>query len=55
MIKNIPFLIIFVFALASCESSSVEDQIFTEENENLNEEEIEIIDIHEDRSHGLGN
>lgn len=59
MIKNIPFLIMIAFAIASCESSPIENEVFTIDNENeeietAEKEDLEIIDIHEDNQYGLG-
>ncbi|WP_219007901.1 hypothetical protein [Aquimarina litoralis] len=57
MIKKFPFLVMIALATLSCESSSVEDEVFNAENEiEVSEnEDIEIIDIHNDNRHGLGN
>ncbi|WP_159092067.1 hypothetical protein [Aquimarina sp. Aq107] len=50
MIKKIPFLFMLVIALASCEKSSVEEETFiSEEND-----KPEIVHIHEEDNHGLG-
>lgn len=49
MIKKIPFLFMLAIAFASCESKSVDDEVFNAENE-----KPEIIDVIQDDSHGLG-
>ncbi|MGY3792939.1 hypothetical protein [uncultured Aquimarina sp.] len=44
-------------AITSCESSSVEDEVFNvdTEIEVSEDEDVEIIDVHEDNTYGLGN
>ncbi|GAA0726749.1 hypothetical protein GCM10009430_34120 [Aquimarina litoralis] len=57
MIKKFPFLVMIALVVASCESSSVEDEVFNADTEiEVSEnEDVEINDIHEDSSYGLGN
>ncbi|WP_299437651.1 hypothetical protein [uncultured Aquimarina sp.] len=50
MIKKITILSMLIIAFASCESTSVEDEILETESD-----KPEVIDIYEDDSHGLGN
>lgn len=50
MIKKIPFLCLLIIALASCESTSIEDEISNTENN-----DPEIMDVFVDDNHGLGN
>ncbi len=57
MIKKFPFLVMIALAITSCESSSVEDEVFNvdTEIEVSEDEDVEIIDVHEDNTYGLGN
>ena len=51
MIKKITFLLVLGLSFVSCESDSVEDSVFSQENE----EKPEVVDVVFDESHGLGN
>lgn len=51
MIKKTTFLLLLGLTFVACESSSVEDATFNEENET----KPEVIDVIVDESHGLGN
>jgi len=55
MIKKIPFLILLVIAFASCESTSIEDEMFNQETSKEENNKPEIMHVHEENTYGLRN